>query len=151
MRQVGICSQQAFTTTQSLLKSRMKVGWFHITLKLLYWRGLLLAVPSLQVASSDFLGPELNSRACCLEAFVRSIRCKAGALLSSWRLRRCPATVICRQHLWEAACLQRLWIFWPYLSIQLVGAHSRCCRTFKLINCIPRHIVIVFHLEWRLV
>lgn len=27
---------------------------------------------------------------------------------------------------------------------------NRCCRTFKLISCIPHCVVVVFHLEWRL-
>lgn len=33
--------------------------------------------------------------------------------------------------------------FWPYLSVWLMEARNRCCRTFKLINCIPHCVVVV--------
>lgn len=114
----------------------MTVGRFHGEVKAQRRSSFGCAVPPsgslwLFRGSSRIPGPRR------LKACVRSIRCKAGALLSSWRAWRCPATVICQQHLWEAACFQWLWIFWPYLSVWLIEAHNRCCHAFKLIICIP--------------
>lgn len=70
----------ADTRTESSLTRVQHESGLVLVVKSLHWGGVLLAVPSLQVALSGFPGLELNSRACCLKAFVRSVRCKAGAL-----------------------------------------------------------------------
>lgn len=142
LKRVCRWGRQAFLTKFSLTKRLLTLGLIS------WWSSfcfLFMAVPSLRVALSGLPRFEPKLWARHLEGFVRSIRCKAGVLLSSWQVWRCPATVNCQQHLWEAACFQCLWISCPYLSVWLI---NRCCRVFKLISCTPHCVELVHNLDW---